>query len=146
MGTIQHQTGDYPAAAASLTQALALFRDIGDRHHQAEALNNLGELLSQSPPRHQARDHHTQALTIARNIGTPMEEARALEGIGQCHLHDGNPGEGTVHLQQALAIYHLIGVPDARRIQESLRRHGTGTAQPSRSGDDSRQPGAPAVP
>ena len=39
---VQQLTGDYPAAAASLTQALQLFRDLGDRRGQAWALNHLG--------------------------------------------------------------------------------------------------------
>jgi hypothetical protein len=43
-----HGDRDYPAAAASLGQALELFRDIGGRHGQAETLNNLGELLTRS--------------------------------------------------------------------------------------------------
>jgi len=31
LGIVQELTGDYPAAAASLTQALQLSRDLGDR-------------------------------------------------------------------------------------------------------------------
>ena len=42
---MQQLTGDYPAAAASHQQALELFRDLGERLGQAEALNSLGELL-----------------------------------------------------------------------------------------------------
>ena len=49
LGVVQTVTGDYPAAAASLTRALELFRDLGDRHGEAGALINLGE------PRHTAK-------------------------------------------------------------------------------------------
>ena len=35
LGGVQQLTGDYPAAAASLNQALALFRDLDDRPGQA---------------------------------------------------------------------------------------------------------------
>ncbi len=124
LGIVQRLTGDHPGAAASHQEALGLFRDLGERHSQAEVLNSLGELLSRSASRQQARDHHRQALAIARDIGVPIEEARALEGIGHCHLLDGNPAEGTAQLRQALAIYQRIGVPDARRVQETLRDHG----------------------
>jgi hypothetical protein len=34
--------GDHPAAAFSQRQALALFRDLGNLHGQAEALNDIG--------------------------------------------------------------------------------------------------------
>ena len=142
---MQSLTGDYPAAAASLTQALGMFRDIGDRDGQAEVLNNLGEVLSRSGDGQQARDHHARALAIAREISVPLEEARALEGLGHCLLRDGNPGAAAAHWQQALAICQRIGAPDARRIQETLRQHGITTAPPPPSGQ-SRQPAAPTAP
>ena len=144
LGVVQSRTGDYPAAAASLTQALGMFRDLGDREAQAEVLNDLGDLLSRSGDGQQARDHHTRALAIAREISAPLEEARALEGLGQCLLRDGNPDDGAAHWQQALAIYQRIGAPDAGRIQDTLRQHGTTTAPPPTS--QSRQPGAPTAP
>ena len=54
---MQQQTADYPAAAASHRQALDLFRDLGNRLGQAEALNNLGELsIRTSAANQQARD------------------------------------------------------------------------------------------
>jgi len=59
-----------------------MFRDLGNRLGQAEALNRLGELSSRTSATGQAREHHTRALAIARDIGVPSEEARALEGLG----------------------------------------------------------------
>jgi Tfp pilus assembly protein PilF len=99
---------------------LEQFRDLGDRLGQAEALNNIGDLLGQALTSHQARHHHSQALAIAHDIGAPFEEARALEAIGRCHLHDRNPAEGTAYLRQALTIYQRIGAADAGRVKKSL--------------------------
>ena len=144
LGALQSLTGDYPAAAATLTQALGIYGELGDRAGQAEVLNNLGEVLSRSADRQQARDHHARALAIAREITAPLEEARALEGLGHCLLRDGNPGDAAAHWQQALTIYQRIGAPDARRVQDTLRQHGTTTAPPPPS--QSRQPGAPPAP
>src|SRR6266536_4293109 len=42
LGIVQELTGDYPAAAASLTRALQLSGDLGDRRGQAWALKQLG--------------------------------------------------------------------------------------------------------
>jgi hypothetical protein len=132
LSDIQVWTGD-SAAAAAADQALALFRDLGDRAGQgdalnglgiAEALNSLGELASRTAATGQAREHHSQALVIASKTGAPLQEARALEGIGHNHLHDGNPRQAAVHLRHALAIYARIGAPDAQRIEETLRQHG----------------------
>ena len=135
----------HPAAAASLSQALGMFRDLGDRDGQAEVLNYLGEVLARSADSHQAHEHYARALAIAREISAPLEEARALEGLGHCLLRDGDPGDAAAHWQQALTIYQRIGAPDARRIQETLRQHGITTAPPPPSGQ-SRQPGAPTAP
>jgi hypothetical protein len=42
LSDMQSMTGDRPAAAASATRALALYRDLGDRAGQAAALNGIG--------------------------------------------------------------------------------------------------------
>ena len=121
LGAVQQSTGDYVTATASLTRAPQLFRDIGDRHGQADASINLGELLSLSAGRHRdARSHHTQALSIARDIAASFQEARALEGIGRCRIQEGNPGQGAADLRQALGIYRRIGSPGAQRVETTL--------------------------
>jgi Tfp pilus assembly protein PilF len=120
-----------------------MFRDIGDRGNQAGVLNSMGEVLSLSADSHQAGDQHARALSIAREISAPLEEARALEGLGHCLLQDGKPGDAAAHWQQALTIYQRIGVPDALRIQETLRQHGITTAPPVPSGQRP-QPGTPS--
>jgi len=139
---VQQETGDYPAAAASHQQALALFRDLGSRLGQAEALNRLGELSLRTSATAQARDQHTQARAIARDIGAAPEEARALEGIGTSHLHDGNLGRAAEYLRQALAIYQRIGAPAAQRVQQTLQKHGqpsTPEPQPTTTSSDDHQ-------
>jgi hypothetical protein len=108
---------------------LALFRDLGNVLGQAEALNRLGELATQTLATRQARERHTQALAIAQETGAPLEQARALEGLGQARLQDGNPGQAAAQLRQALAIYRRIGAPGAQRVRETLRQYGLG--QPS---------------
>ena len=55
---MQRLTGNYPAAA-SYQQALNVYTDLGDRH--GEELNNLGDLMSRSPPGRRARDHYDRA-------------------------------------------------------------------------------------
>lgn len=124
LGLVQQLTGDYPAAAANHQQALSLYRDLGQRHEQAEVFNNLGEMSSRCAASQQAYHYYNQALTLARQVGAPLEEARALDGIGHSYLHDGHTREGTAHMRQALTIYHRIGAPAAQRVQDTLRQHG----------------------
>jgi len=108
---VQRLAGVCPAATASLTRALELFRDLGDWHGQAGAPVNLGELLSLSLAYREARGSFVQALSIARGIGTPAGEAQAREGIGRSRIPEGNPGQGATDLQQPLATYRRIGAP-----------------------------------
>jgi len=96
-----------------------LFRDLGNRHGLARALNSLGQLSLQIAAPEEARAHHGEALAIARELGTPHEEALALEGIGCSFLHQ-DPAEAVAHLRHSLAIYQQIGAPDTRRVQDVL--------------------------
>ena len=103
------------------------------RHSQAEVLDSLGELATQTSATHQARDHHNKALAIASKIGTPLQEARAREGLGRAYLQDSDSGEAAAHLQQALSVYRRIEThPAARRVQQTLHQHGltASTAEP----------------
>ena len=150
LGLAQQLTGDYPAAAASHQEALELYRDLGSRLGLAEAHNNLGQLATRTADARSARRHYIQALAIARDIGAPLEQARALEGIGQCDLADSSPAQAATHLRQALQIYQRIGVPGARRVQETLHRHGltssTTERQPAAPSSQIRQPGTIVTP
>jgi tetratricopeptide (TPR) repeat protein len=147
LGLVKQETGDYLAAAASHQQALTLFADLGNLLGQAEALNQLGDLATRTANAPQAREHHAQALAIARDVGAAPEEAIALEGLGHSHLQDGNPGQATDYLRQALAIYQRIGAPAARRVQQTLQKHGlTSTTEPAAPGSEGNQPRAPSHP
>lgn len=86
--------GGHPPASASPTcpdgtASRTVFRELGSRSGEAEALNNLGELSSRTSDTGRPRDYHSQALAIARDTGSPLEEARALEGLGQSSLTEG---------------------------------------------------------
>jgi len=53
---VQQLTGDHKAPAARHQRAFELFRDLGNRLGQAEALNKLGELATRTQATSQARD------------------------------------------------------------------------------------------
>jgi tetratricopeptide (TPR) repeat protein len=120
---VQHLSGDYRAARATLERALALFREVGDRDGEAETLNNLGRLLLASCAPAEARAHHQHALDIARTLHAPLHEARAQEGLGHCHLHQGQTTDGLACLHHALALYHRLGTPDTHRVETTLHTH-----------------------
>ena len=64
----------YPPA--SPRDALAIFRDIGDRDGEAWASNGLGEAALTAGRLGAALGHHTAALRTATEIGGPDQQAR----------------------------------------------------------------------
>ena len=68
--------------STAIRQALALFREIGDRTGEAEALNGVGEILLSAGRPDEARVEHAAALTLASQIGDAYEQARAHAGLG----------------------------------------------------------------
>ncbi|MDT5034980.1 MAG: hypothetical protein QOE03_165, partial [Micromonosporaceae bacterium] len=113
-------TGDHPTAAATLKQALSLFRDVGDPDGEAETHNHLGQLHLDANEPTAARQHFTTALTIAQRINTPTHQARAHEGLAHCTLHDEHHTNATTHLHEALTIYQHINSPHTTRVQTAL--------------------------
>ena len=61
-------TGRYAAAEEAHTAALELFRQIGDRHSQADALNNLGRILQATGNMAGAQEYFTEARQIQSEI------------------------------------------------------------------------------
>ena len=65
---MQKLTGDYPAAAATLRQALALSRDLGDRLVQAQVLTELAAMQRLTGDYPAAAASNQQALSMFRDL------------------------------------------------------------------------------
>ena len=109
LGTLQRETGDYPAAAATLARALALYRDIGDQPGQAGTLSQLGFLHVLSGDYPAATASYQKALTLARSAGDRHGQAWTLTGLGLLQQLTGDHPAATVSLQQALALFGDLG-------------------------------------
>jgi DNA-binding SARP family transcriptional activator/tetratricopeptide (TPR) repeat protein len=109
LGTLQRDTGDYPAAAATLTRALALYRDIGDQPGQTYTLNDLGFLHVLGGDYPAGADSHQQALALARSAGDRRGQTYALNGLGLVQQLTGDHAAAAASLQQALALSRDLG-------------------------------------
>ena len=109
LGHAQWLAGHYPSAAASLTQALGLCRDLGDQIGQAEALNSLGRMQIFIDDYPAATGSLTEALRLCRDLGDRLGEATALDylGIVQCATADFPAASASLHA--ALALYRDLG-------------------------------------
>src|SRR5262249_26667841 len=74
LGLLQQLTSDYPAATATLAEAIGLSRDLGDRPGQVYALNHLGLVQVDMADYPAAAASHRQALELARDAGDQLAE------------------------------------------------------------------------
>ncbi len=120
LGNSQRLAGDYPASAASLTQALDLSRAARYRLGEATALANLGGLHDSNGDDLAAARCYQQALAMFRDLGERSFEATAIQYIGRIHMRAGDfasahrrgprlPRRGASHLP---AGWHAPGRSD----------------------------------
>ena len=109
LGAVRRLTGDYPAAARDLEQALGIYRDIGDRGGQANALNDLGIARWVTDDFPAAARDLEQALGIYRDIGDRRGQANALTSLGGVLPRTGDYPAAARDLEQALGIDRDIG-------------------------------------
>jgi hypothetical protein len=96
--------GDYRRAIELLTQALTIFREIGNREGEASALGGLGDSHASLGEYREAIELYSQALTIFREIGNREGEASALGGLGDSQANLGEYREAIELYSQALTI------------------------------------------
>jgi transcriptional regulator with XRE-family HTH domain/tetratricopeptide (TPR) repeat protein len=120
LGVVRRATGDYPAAAQVLEQALGIYRDLGNRDGEAEVLNRRGTLHRVSGNLAQAEGCHQQALDLARASANSWDEAHALVGLGRCALAASDATLARVLLRQAVEIFQRTGAAEAPDLLAEL--------------------------
>ena len=110
-------TGDYPAAAQTLEQALGIYRDLDERLGQANALTLLGFVRLATGDYPAAAQALEQALGIYRDLDERLGQANALTDLGDVRRLTGDYPAAAQALEQALDIYRdladLLGQADA---------------------------------
>ena len=108
VGLLRRLTGEYPAAAVVLGQALDLFRGRGERRGEAAALAQLGAVRLSAGEYPAAAAALEDAVGIFRALGDRRGEASALHDLGVARLI-GDYGAGAATLESALAISREVG-------------------------------------
>jgi tetratricopeptide (TPR) repeat protein/transcriptional regulator with XRE-family HTH domain len=104
LGLLQQLTSDYPAATATLAEAIGLFRDLGDLPGQAYALNHLGLVQVDMADYPAAAASHRQALELARDAGDQLAQAVSLIDLGLVQQMTGDYHAATASYEQALPL------------------------------------------
>jgi len=108
-GIQQYKTSQFQAALQSYQQALAIYKEIGDRLGEAYSLGNLGNAYDSLGQYQQAIEFHQQSLAIEREIGDRSGEAGSLNNLGNAYNYLGQYRQAIEFYQQSLAIKREIG-------------------------------------
>ena len=108
-GVEEYDRSQYRQALQSWQQALTIYREIGDRGGEGNALGNLGSAYHSLGQYQLAIDYHQQALTILRKIGDRGGEGNALVNLGNAYDSLGQYQLAIDYHQQALTISREIG-------------------------------------
>jgi tetratricopeptide (TPR) repeat protein len=117
-GGLAYRQGDYASAQALLEEALAIFREIGDKAGIANSLGNLGIVAREQGDYSSARSLLEEALAIFREIGDKAGIANSLGNLGIVAREQGDYSSARSLLEEALAIFREIG--DKAGIANSL--------------------------
>ncbi len=113
--------GHLDSATGLLAQALATFREIGDRSGEAMALNRLGDVRRQRGQLAGAQRCLHQALAVWAELKAPVGRARTLQSLGDVHLAAG-VFEAAAHAwSQALETFREVGSTEGEELAERIR-------------------------
>ncbi|MQA85329.1 MAG: tetratricopeptide repeat protein [Streptosporangiales bacterium] len=99
-------------------QALAIYRELGDRRLEAATLSDLGHAYGDLRRYSEAVDCIQQALAILPQFGDQWAEGLALRNLADVHVGLGRFVEAETYCEQALAIFRRIS--DSTRVALAL--------------------------
>lgn len=110
-GRLALRQNDYPAATAAFTEALAIFRELGDRYGIAQTLGWFGVV-----PHHLGRYDEAQAmleesLAISREIGNIGEQSIALRFLADLAQDRGDLVRAALRYEETLTLARARQVP-----------------------------------
>lgn len=122
LGVVTYFWGDFPRAEAIYTQALTIYRDVGDRRGEGHVLSNLGLALREQGQYAGARDYFDGAHQLYQEIGDRDGAAHVLVNLGLLGRDQGDLTASRTYYEQALAISQQTGA----RASEALALLGIG--------------------
>jgi tetratricopeptide (TPR) repeat protein/transcriptional regulator with XRE-family HTH domain len=109
LGNARQRTGDYPATAQALEEALRIYRALGSRLGEANALAALGTLRSLTSDYPAALLAQEEALGIYRELGDRPGQANALASLGDLARMTSDYPAAAQALEETLGLYRELG-------------------------------------
>ena len=111
IGRIQLMMGDMPAAGASLAEALALHRDLGDKLGEAQTLKQLSSLEYAAGKYQSAGDRLLLARALYQEAGDARGEAEVISTYGVVQQERGQYTAALESQRTALDMYTALDDP-----------------------------------
>jgi tetratricopeptide (TPR) repeat protein/transcriptional regulator with XRE-family HTH domain len=109
LGNTEYLAADYPAAKASLTEAITLHRELGNHLGLADALLRLGLVLCLLDRYVLSQEALTETLSLFRELGDKSGQAQALDYLGFLQYSSGEYRASGASLEEALALFRKVG-------------------------------------
>jgi serine/threonine protein kinase/tetratricopeptide (TPR) repeat protein len=107
-GSLEQEV-DPAGAKRDLQEALAIYRQIGQKHGEVSVLNNLATGLRDQSKYLEAIHLYEQILPVCQEIGDHISEAIALTNMANSHLGIGDLAGAKKNYEDAVAIYQQLG-------------------------------------
>ncbi|MBZ0136775.1 MAG: tetratricopeptide repeat protein [Planctomycetes bacterium] len=109
LGLVYNDTGRTEQAESTYTQALAVYREVGDRRVEGNTLGNLAIVYQDTGRMQQAEATYEQALAIHREVGNRRFEGVHNCDFARCLLALGREADAARQWQQGAAILRELG-------------------------------------
>ncbi|MCD4844819.1 MAG: tetratricopeptide repeat protein [Methanosarcinales archaeon] len=105
LGILYDQIGLYKISIDRSEKALAISKEIGDRHGEGNHLGNLGLAFSHLGEVEKAIEYFKQALEIDEELNDIRSKATRLNNIGGVYQNWGKPEKALEYYKQAISIF-----------------------------------------
>ncbi len=112
--------GKYDEALACARQAADLHSAVGDRFHQAQALDTVGHVQQLLGDYADAIASYKQALSLCRELGPRYYQSVTLDHLGETYKAVGDSAAAARAWREALDILIGLNHPDADEVRNKL--------------------------
>jgi predicted ATPase/DNA-binding CsgD family transcriptional regulator len=112
-GLLARALAEYAASAARLEQSIGLYRALGDRAGEADALYDLARTAAHRGDYARATELHEASLALRRALDDGFHVNQSLRGLGLLHMQRGELDRASAALEESLALARALGSPRA---------------------------------
>ena len=107
-------------ALACYRQAVAAFRQTGNRFGESVAITDQGQAHLELGDHERAIERSNRAVALSREVGHRPGEAQALRLLGDALSGSGRPDEARANWLRTVQIYEDLGDPRATEVRALL--------------------------